>query len=80
MELIVELRYGSHLYGPDTPQSDVDLKGVYLPDAQDILLQRVKATIVETPRKTPGQKNKPGEVDRETYSLQRFLGLLAEGQ
>ena len=80
MELIVEMRYGSHLYGTDTPQSDIDLKSVYLPEAQDILLQRVKATIVITPLKPPGQKNAPGEVDRETYSLQRFLGLLAEGQ
>ncbi len=80
MELIVEMRYGSHLYGTDTPQSDIDLKSVYLPEARDILLQRVKATIVITPPKAPGQKNAPGEVDRETYSLQRFLGLLAEGQ
>jgi hypothetical protein len=80
MQLIVEMRYGSHLYGTATPQSDIDLKSVYLPEAQDILLQRVKATIVITPPKPPGQKNLPGEVDRETYSLQRFLGLLAEGQ
>jgi hypothetical protein len=80
MELIVEMRYGSHLYGTDTPRSDIDLKSVYLPEAHDILLQRVKATIVVTPQKPPGQKNDPGEVDRETYSLQRFLGLLAEGQ
>ena len=74
------MRYGSHLYGTDTPQLDVDLKRVYLPEAQDILLQRVKATIVATPQKPTGQKNNPGEVDRETYSLQRFLGVLAEGQ
>ena len=80
MELIVEMRYGSHLYGTDTPQSDVDLKSVYLPEAQDILLQRVKPTIVLTPQKPRGQKNAPGEVDRESYSLQRFLALLAEGQ
>ncbi len=80
MELIVEMCFGSHLYGTDTPQSDIDLKSVYLPEPRDILLQRVKATIVVTPPKPPGQKNAPGEVDRETYSLQRFLGLLAEGQ
>ncbi len=80
MEIIVEMRYGSHLYGTDTPQSDIDLKSVYLPEPRDILLQRVKATIVITPPKPPGQKNAPGEIDRETYSLQRFLGLLAEGQ
>jgi predicted nucleotidyltransferase len=41
MDLIVEMRFGSHLYGTDTPESDLDLKGVYLPEARDILLRRV---------------------------------------
>lgn len=80
MDLIVEMRYGSHLYGTDTPQSDIDLKSVYVPSARDILLQRVRPTIVLVPPRLPGQKSAPGEVERETYSLQRFLGLLAEGQ
>jgi predicted nucleotidyltransferase len=45
MELIVEMRFGSHLYGTATPESDLDFKGVYLPEARDILLQRVKPTV-----------------------------------
>jgi predicted nucleotidyltransferase len=80
MHLIVEMRYGSHLFGTATPQSDIDLKGVYLPKARDILLQRVKPSHVFSPPKARGQKNSPGDVDREIYSLQRFLSLLAEGQ
>jgi RNA repair pathway DNA polymerase beta family len=80
MDLIVEMRYGSHLYGTDTAQSDIDLKSVYVPCARDILLQCVRPTIVLAPSRPPGQKSAPGEVERETYSLQRFLGLLAEGQ
>jgi predicted nucleotidyltransferase len=40
MELIVNMRFGFHLYGIDMPDSDLDLKGVYLPEAHDILLQR----------------------------------------
>jgi hypothetical protein len=80
MHPIVEMRYGSHLYGTDTPQSDTDLKSVYLPSALDILLQRVQPTIILTPPKPPGQKNTPGAVNHETYSLQRFLDLLADGQ
>lgn len=80
MHLIVEMRYGSHLFGTATPQSDIDLKAVYLPEARDILLQRVKPSLVFSPPKAHGQKNAPGDVDREIYSLQRFLSLLAEGQ
>jgi hypothetical protein len=30
--------------------------------------------------KAPGDKNSAGDVDRELYSLQRYLELLAEGQ
>jgi predicted nucleotidyltransferase len=44
MRLIVEMRFGSHLYGTATPLSDLDYKGVYLPDGRDILLQRVRGT------------------------------------
>jgi RNA repair pathway DNA polymerase beta family len=31
MDLVVKMRFGSHLYGTATPESDLDLKGVYLP-------------------------------------------------
>ena len=77
---IVEMRFGSHLYGTATPLSDLDYKGVYIPDARDILLQRVRDTINQSRPKAPGEKNAAGDVDRELYSLQRYLELLSEGQ
>ncbi len=80
MDLIVEMRFGSHLYGTATEQSDLDYKAIYLPDARDILLQRVRGAITETRGKPAGEKNAPGDVDRDAYSLQRYLELLAEGQ
>ncbi len=80
MNLIVEIRFGSHLYGTDTPQSDLDVKGVYIPDARDILLQLVKPLIADQREKAVGEKNTAVDVDREAYSLQRYLELLCEGQ
>ncbi len=80
MRLIVEMRFGSHLYGTATPSSDTDLKAVYLPSADDILLQRVAPTLTESRAKGHGERNRPEDVDRETYSLQRYLQLLADGQ
>jgi len=74
------MQFGSHLYGTATPQSDLDFKAVYLPDARDILLQRVQNTVTHAPDKLDGEKNAPGDVDREIHSLQRYLELLAEGQ
>lgn len=80
MLIIVEMHFGSHLYGTTTPLSDLDYKGVYIPDAREILLQRVRRSVSQSLPKALGKKNSAGDVDRELYSLQRFLELLAEGQ
>jgi hypothetical protein len=80
VDVIVEMRFGSHLYGTDTPESDLDVKGVYMPEARDILLQQVKPSITSSREKEAGERNRPSDVDREYYSLQRYLGLLAAGQ
>lgn len=41
MNKIVELEFGSHLYGTSTPNSDRDYKAIYIPEAIDILLGHV---------------------------------------
>jgi hypothetical protein len=80
METIVEMRFGAHLYGTDTADSDLDLKAVYLPAARDILLQRVRPAINTARARPNGEKNTAADVDFEAYSLQRYMELLAEGQ
>lgn len=80
MRSIVRIKFGSHLYGTATPQSDIDYKSVFVPPRRDILLQRTKATIANKRPKAEGEKNYAGEIDEEAYSLQRYLGLAAEGQ
>lgn len=78
--LIVQIKFGSHLYGTATPQSDLDIKGVFLPSERDILLQRARPLLSDTRAKEHGEKNTQYDTDREAYSLQRYLELLAEGQ
>ena len=39
------MKFGSHLYGTDTPSSDTDYKGIYLPEAKDCYLDNIKHTI-----------------------------------
>lgn len=80
MKNIVNIRFGSHLYGTSTPASDEDFKSVFIPTAKDILLQRVKQTVQDHKVKVPGERNQPGDVDKEAFALHRYLGLLAEGQ
>ena len=77
---LVEIRAGSHLYGTATPASDTDLKAGHLPAAHDILLQRARPTVTEERAKQRGERNLPGDVDRESYSLQRFLEFVLAGQ
>jgi predicted nucleotidyltransferase len=80
MRTLVRIKFGSHLYGTSTPQSDLDFKSVYMPDARSILLQRVRGSISTKRAKSEGEKNFAGEVDEESFSLQRYLSLMSEGQ
>lgn len=81
---IVRLTYGSHLFGTATPASDLDIKGVFVPAPRDLLLGRVRGSVLPGGsagrEKGLGERNHAGEVEEELYSLQRFLGLAAEGQ
>lgn len=77
---LVDIKFGSHLYGTNTPASDVDYKSVFVPPASDILLQRTKATITNKRPKQPFEKNVAGDIDQESYALHRYLSLLADGQ
>lgn len=73
--------FGSHVYGTSTPKSDRDYKGVMIPDASDIILQRAnKTSINQKTKDSYAVKNTCDDVDTEIYSLQAFIRLLVEGQ
>lgn len=78
--ILVEMKFGSHLYGTATPASDLDIKAVHLPFPRDILLQRVKPVISEHSKTDNSQKNSAEDTDYESYVLQKYLSLVAEGQ
>ena len=80
MNLILLTRFGSHLYGTNTENSDTDLKGVYIPNAEDILLGRIRASISQKRKKSEHEKNTAEDIDEEIYSLDKYLKLVSEGQ
>lgn len=80
MNLIIKLKYGSHLYGTQTLESDLDIKAIYIPSSNDILLQKVQPVISFTKPKVHGQKNTATDTDYEAYSPKKFFDLLLEGQ
>lgn len=80
MNKIVEIKFGSHLYGTNTENSDLDFKGIYLPAAEEIVLGRVKQTIATSRPKQTHERNNKDDVDVEIVSLDRFIDLLVQGQ
>jgi hypothetical protein len=80
MTPLVEIRFGSHLFGTSTPESDLDLKAIHLPSARDLLLQRAKGALNRNTKADINARNTADDVDWESYSLQKYLALAAEGQ
>lgn len=79
MDTIVKIRFGSHLYGTNTENSDMDYKGIYLPDMRNVILQNVEKSI-STNTKVGNGKNTKDDIDSEMYSLQYFMKMLMDGQ
>jgi predicted nucleotidyltransferase len=80
MNKIIEIKFGSHLYGTDTPESDLDFKGIYLPEARDIVLGRARHNVSTSRPKQEFERNTKDDVDTETFSLAEFMRLLCDGQ
>lgn len=79
MKKIVEMQFGSHVYGTNTPESDLDFKAVAIPSSQDIIMQKAFRSINESTG-TDNTKNTKDDIDKETFSLHYFMKLLTEGQ
>lgn len=78
-KLLAKFIHGSHLYQLNTPNSDLDFKGVYMPDLKSMYLCEVDDT-VDFSSNTSAQKNTSDDTDYLVYSLQKFVGLLSKGE
>jgi len=79
MKTLVNMKFGSHLYGLSTLNSDTDYKGVYLPSMRDILLNRY-AKSIHSSTGNDKSKNTADDVDREMYALPYFVKLALAGE
>ena len=81
-QVVVFMLFGSKLYGTDTPDSDTDYKGIYMPTAEQILLQRVPKTYSYKTKssKIDGERNTPEDIDVQIFSLHYFLDMAVKGE
>lgn len=77
--LVVLMKFGSHLYGLDTPTSDIDYKGVYIPTLDDILAGKNHHTYNRSTG-SDDSKNSSDDVDIEWISLAKFASMIARGE
>ena len=80
MNLLYEVVHGSHLYGTNTSESDLDIKGIYAPYSYDILCGKEPTlNVISFANKGVNEKSDKNTVERKYYSLAKFYWLLSKG-
>lgn len=73
---ILEIKIGSHLYGTNTPTSDVDYSGVFLPTKELVFgFQRVEEIDLSVTDKDEAGKNTQNAIDKKLYEFRKFVKL-----
>ena len=77
---IVKMKFGSHLYGLNTPESDTDYKGIYIPKFKDIILNKAPKTSINMSTGDDNTKNSKEDTDTEMFTLVGFIKQCEQGQ
>jgi hypothetical protein len=72
--------FGSHLYGTNTPESDMDYKGIALPSWEQIALGKIPKHVEYSSTGNQTSRNTAKDTDIEIFSLHEFIKLALEGQ
>lgn len=80
MKKLFTTQYGSRLYGTNTPESDMDLKHVVLPELNDLLLGKQVINVVKKTNNQKFTRNSDEDIDTEFIPLQVFAKDFLGGQ
>lgn len=78
MHRLIKVKFGSHLYGTNTPESDTDYKSVHVPNGRQIIMQDFPRVLSQSTG-DPNLKNDAGDVDDDSFSLIKYLKMLKDG-
>jgi hypothetical protein len=74
--LILKVRVGSHLYGTNTPESDEDFVGIFVPPAEYLLgLKNIEEVDLSVKDKDAAGKNTSEAIDFKAFTLKKFARL-----
>jgi predicted nucleotidyltransferase len=77
IELLYLTLSGAHLYGLDTPNSDIDVKGLYLTSVIDV--KKTSPDFLNFSTNKNNSKNSKEDIDIELYSINKFYKMLEVG-
>ncbi len=77
---MVRCQFGSYVYGTNVPSSDTDIKGIFIPELRDIILQRAPKQHIEKTKADETKRNTKDDVDVELFALHQFMKLIRDGQ
>jgi uncharacterized protein len=73
---IFRVKIGSHLYGLNRPDSDLDYMGVFIPRSDYLLgLKRIEEVDNSTKNSAAERRNTAEDVDDKSYTLPKYLHL-----
>jgi len=78
--VIVVLKFGAHLYGTQTENSDTDYKSVFIPDLRDVLLGKFVNTKNNDTKRDSSAKNSSADIDDGLMSLHHFINKACSGE
>lgn len=73
---ILEIRVGSHLFGTDTPDSDLDLIGIFMPCEEMVYgFQKCEEVDLSYVDKDDTKRNTKDAIDFKIYEYRKFIRL-----
>jgi len=78
VDLAYITKFGSHLYGTSTENSDLDLKGLFWPSIDNLILEEKMNSLSFSSGDKDG-KNTKDDFDLQLWSVQYWLDLLKKG-
>lgn len=68
------------MYGTQTPTSDIDIKEVFVPSGESLLMEEAPHGYqLHSREKTRSEKNKPGDIDTAGFSVSKLFRMITEG-